>query len=240
LKLTEKGEPLYGPRDAVDPEAMRELGLPFWLAGSYADPGRLKEALAQGAAGIQVGTFFAYCEESGLAEGVKQGVLGNLLKGGAEIFTDPKASPTGFPFKVVRLEESLSEPSEYQERPRICNLGYLRTVFKRKDGSIGYRCPGEPVDSYLQKEGNREETEGKKCVCNGLMAAIGLAQNQRSGYRERPLITSGDALSRLGGFLAGRTLPYHAADVVKWLLSGPSEEGAGPAAGSLGALGPSP
>jgi nitronate monooxygenase len=220
LRLSEKGEPLYGPRDRVDPAAMRELGLPFWLAGSYADPAKLREARAQGAAGIQVGTFFAYCEESGLAEGVKQGVLGNLIKGGAEVFTDPKASPTGFPFKVVSLEGTLSELSQYLKRPRICDLGYLRSVFKRKDGSIGYRCPGEPVETYLQKEGKVEETEGRKCICNGLMAAVGLGQDQRNGYRERPLVTSGDDLSRIVSFLKGAKLSYSAADVIRWLLGG--------------------
>jgi len=32
LQLTETGEPIYGERDVVDLEKMRELGLPFWLA----------------------------------------------------------------------------------------------------------------------------------------------------------------------------------------------------------------
>src|ERR1019366_475070 len=63
LHVNEKGEPVYGPKDKVDTAAFRKLGLPFWLAGSYADPNKLKEALAEGATGIQVGTVFAYCEE---------------------------------------------------------------------------------------------------------------------------------------------------------------------------------
>ena len=39
------------------------LGLPFWLAGGYGSAEKLKEALAEGAAGIQVGTAFAFCDE---------------------------------------------------------------------------------------------------------------------------------------------------------------------------------
>ncbi|MCP4225574.1 MAG: nitronate monooxygenase, partial [Actinomycetia bacterium] len=33
-RLTEGGEPLYGERDVPDLEVIRQLGLPFWLAGS--------------------------------------------------------------------------------------------------------------------------------------------------------------------------------------------------------------
>ncbi|MEZ6080571.1 MAG: hypothetical protein R3C56_34330 [Pirellulaceae bacterium] len=38
LPLNERGEPVYGPRDAVDMAAIAELGLPFWLAGSMDHP----------------------------------------------------------------------------------------------------------------------------------------------------------------------------------------------------------
>ncbi len=218
LHLNEKGEPVYGPKDKVDLEAFRKLELPFWLAGSYADPQKLKEALAQGAAGIQAGTVFAYCEESGMARRIKRRVLAKVLRGREEVHTDPLASPAGFPFKVVRLEGTVSEEALYRARPRICDLGYLRTPFKRKDGSVGYRCPGEPVETYLQKEGKPEDTRGRKCVCNGLMADIGLGQIQKSGHEEKPLVTSGDDLGRIAKFLKGGGLSYEAADVIQYLL----------------------
>jgi len=219
LQLNSQGEPVYGPKDEVDRAAFRKLGLPFWVAGSCADPQKLKEALAEGAAGIQAGTIFAYCEESGLMESLKQKVFEKVLRGRGEVFTDPVASPTGFPFKVVRLEGTLSEPEENQARTRVCDLGYLRTAYKREDGSLGLRCPGEPVKSYLQKDGKREETEGKKCICNGLMATIGLGQTPKNGAQERPLVTSGDDLSRVGLFLKGEKRSYSAADVIRYLLS---------------------
>jgi nitronate monooxygenase len=41
LQLNVAGEPVYGPRDVADLEKIRELGLPFWLAGSYGHPGKL-------------------------------------------------------------------------------------------------------------------------------------------------------------------------------------------------------
>ncbi len=218
LQLSEKGEPIYGPKDAVDFATFRELGLPFWLAGKYGEPNKVQEALAQGAAGVQVGTLFAYCDESGFTDVIKRQAFEKAMREEVEVFTDPLASPTGFPFKVVQLEGTLSDPEDYQARPRMCDLGLLRTLYKREDGSVGYRCPGEPVDAYLQKDGKIEETAGRKCICNGLVAAVGLEQNQRSGYREKALVTSGDDIPRIASLLKGGEVSYTAADVVDYLL----------------------
>lgn len=218
LQLSEKGEPVYGPKDQVDLGGIKAIGLPFWLAGSYGNPQKLKEALAQGAAGIQVGTLFAYCEESGLSEDIKRRVIQKILAGKAKVFTDPVASPTGFPFKVVQLEGTLSEAEVYAGRSRVCDLGYLRTAHKRKDGTVGYRCPGEPVDTYVQKGGKEEDTRGRKCLCNGLMSNIGLGQSQKNDYEEKPLITSGDSLGCVGVFFRDGRRSYTAGDVIQYLL----------------------
>jgi nitronate monooxygenase len=61
VQLDMRGQPIYGPRDVPDLKKIRELELPFWLAGSHARPEKLAEALRLGAAGIQVGTAFAFC-----------------------------------------------------------------------------------------------------------------------------------------------------------------------------------
>jgi nitronate monooxygenase len=71
LSLNELGEPIYGERDLVDLEKVRELGLPFWLAGGVGSPDGLQTARDAGAAGIQVGTLFAYSDESGFASDIK-------------------------------------------------------------------------------------------------------------------------------------------------------------------------
>jgi len=219
LHLSSKGEPLYGVKDGVDPAVIKNIGLPFWLAGSYGEPEKVKEAVTQGASGVQVGTIFAYCEESGLLDTLKRQVFKKVLRGLSEVFTDPVASPTGFPFKVVKLEGTVSETEDYEDRERVCDLGYLRTAFKRKDGSVGFRCPGEPENVYLQKEGKIEDTPGRKCICNGLMATIGLAQTQKNGDIEKPIVTSGDDLARIGHFLKEGKLSYSAAEVIQFLLS---------------------
>ncbi len=221
LNLNERGEPVYGPRDVPDLAKFRDLGLPFWLAGSYATPERLAEALSEGAAGVQIGTAFAFCDESGIEPSIKARVLAGVRHASVEVFTDPLASPTGFPFKVAQLEGTLSDPGIFADRRRLCDLGYLRRAFRKEDGSLGYRCPGEPEDIYVMKGGEREDTVGRKCVCNGLLATIGLGQTQSTGYVEPALLTAGDDLCLLGRFLADGADHYSAEDVLKAVLAAP-------------------
>lgn len=221
MQLNDNGEPLYGERDVPNLEAIRKIGLPFWLAGSYDSPEQVSSALATGAAGVQVGTAFAFCKESGLRKDLKQKVLGMVRAGAVEVRTDPRASPTGFPFKVLELSDSISEEPTYKKRKRICDLGYLRQAFKKDDGSLGWRCPAEDVNAYLRKGGSEEETRGRKCVCNGLFANIGLGQIRKDGVLELPLVTSGDQVRNILKFLpTPEAVSYSAQDVLSRLLSG--------------------
>jgi NAD(P)H-dependent flavin oxidoreductase YrpB (nitropropane dioxygenase family) len=218
-RLNEQGEPIYGERDVVDLAKIRELGLPFWIAGGTGHPERLVEALAAGAAGIQVGTLFAFADESGLDASLKRSVLAHAARGEVEVRTDPRASPTGYPFKVVHWPD---EPLAI--RRRICDLGYLRVAFRGPDGRVDYRCPAEPEESYVKKGGAIEDTVGRRCLCNGLLSVIGHPQIREDGSVEPPILTSGDDLMTIAGFLGGRT-HYSAADVIAYLL-GRCPEGA--------------
>lgn len=219
LQLDAHGEPIYGERDYVDLEKIRELGVPFWLAGGYGSAAKLREALAVGATGIQVGTAFAFTRESDLRQDVKHLLLNKARRHEAEIFTDPLASPAGFPFKVARLEDTCSEAEVYRARPRICDLGFLRELYRTEDGQIGYRCPAEPLSLYLAKGGKAEDAVGRKCLCNALMANIGHAQ-VRCGHRVEPaLVTAGDDLVHVARFLPPGAESYGAADVLASLLS---------------------
>ena len=218
LQLTETGEPIYGERDMVNLAQLRELQLPFWLAGGYGNPAKLHEALADGAAGIQVGTAFAFCDESGLAPEYKQAILHDVKNGTARVVTDPLASPTSFPFKVVQVAGSLSDEEVYDARPRICDLGYLREAYTTPDGTIGYRCAGEPENVYLGKGGKLESTEGRKCLCNALLANIGLPQIRNNTYKEQALITAGNDLNELLALLPEAGVSYSAEEVVGYLM----------------------
>lgn len=228
MQLSESGEPVYGERDGVDLEAIRALGKPFWLAGSYARPERLAEALAQGATGVQVGTAFAYCEESGMDAQLKRRVLDRVRRHdpSLQVFTDPRASPTGFPFKLVQVNGRgvADGANELNARPdRLCDLGYLRSAFRQPDGTLGWRCPAEPIEDYLAKGGAEFETQGRRCLCNGLLATIGLGQVRGEGpdaYAETPLVTSGDDLADIARFFTPGKTSYAAADVIEALMQG--------------------
>ena len=221
LQLNAGGEPVYGPRDVPDLEKIRELGLPFWLAGSYGRPHKLAEALQLGAAGIQAGTAFAFCEESGIRADLKQQVIELSREGKARVFTDPLASPTGFPFKVVQLPGTLSDNDANAGRARLCDLGYLRHAYRKPDGKVGYRCPAEPVEGYVRKGGTPNETEGRQCVCNGLTATIGLAQIRPGNEMDLPLITAGNDIAQVASFVQAGRKSYTAAEVVSTLLGEP-------------------
>lgn len=214
----EKGEPLYGERDVVDLAQIAELGLPFWVAGGAGRPGAIAEVQAAGGTGIQVGTLFAYCDESGLTDEYRQTVIRRSLEAPVEVRTSDTASPTGFPFKTVDLAESVSDEAVYEARTRICDLGYLRTPYRGDDGRLDYRCASEPVDDFVRKGGKEEDTVGRRCLCNALMTNVGHAQVRPDGRSEPALLTSGDDLSVLARFLKGRTR-YSARDVIDYLLS---------------------
>ena len=223
LQLDARGEPIYGERDVVDLSKMREIGLPFWLAGGSGSPEALAHALSEGAAGIQVGTLFAFSNESGFTAAIKRDTIDGALAGELSVRTDIRASPTGFPFKLIERRGVANEA----KRERICDLGYLREAYKREDGRVDYRCASEPVQTYIKKGGLLEDTTDRRCLCNALEACIGQPQVTEDGGEEPVLVTSGDDVVHLARFLNGRT-NYSADDVLDYLLSTPAPVSACP------------
>ncbi len=220
-QLNEQGEPVYGPKDEVRLDRIADLGLPFWMGGGYGSAEMYRQAREAGAAGVQVGTAFAYCNESGMSPQVRETVIRRLLNGeDVVVHTDPRISPTGYPFKVVQLEGTLSVPELYQARPRVCDVGFLRIAYKKEDGTLDYRCPAEPIDAYLKKGGKEEDTKGRGCLCNALGATAGYPQRQKNGYVEQVTLTSGDDLPNITQFLKPGQVGYSAQDVIEHLLSG--------------------
>lgn len=222
MKLNDRGEPIYGERDAVSLADMKALELPFWMAGDYATPEKMKAVRDQGAHGIQVGTLFAFSDESGVDTKLRLEAIHTVLNTpapeGGWIFTDPRSSPTGFPFKAARIPGSISEPATYEARKRICDLGYLRHLYQKADGTIGQRCPAEPVADYVKKGGLEEDTVGRKCLCNSLMADVGMAQIQAGNAKEVHLLTAGDDLNNIARMMKPGKETYSAKDVINYLL----------------------
>ena len=219
LRLDEDHQPVYGPRDEADLEKIAALCLPFWLAGTYGTPDQVVAARRAGASGVQVGTVFALSAESGITGALRRQLLERLGEDQLDVATDAFASPTGFPFKVARLPETLADGSTYDARPRLCDLGYLRVPYVREGGDIGYRCASEPVEIYVRKGGAAEDTVGRKCLCNALTANVGLAQTRRSGYTELPLVTLGSDLGGARALLREHPNGWTAGEAVAWLIA---------------------
>jgi NAD(P)H-dependent flavin oxidoreductase YrpB (nitropropane dioxygenase family) len=218
MRLDPNGEPVYGPRDTIDLAKIGAIGLPYWLAGGHAGATALREARSAGAAGIQVGTAFALCRESGIDLDLRRRMISQALAGTLVVRNEPHSSPTGFPFKTAHLAGTLSDDKVYAARERLCDLGYLRLPYRRADG-IGYRCPAEPVATFVRKGGSQDETAGRRCLCNGLTATVGLAQRRNDATTEAPLVTLGQNLDFLPDLVSRAGEDFTAADVIAHLVA---------------------
>src|SRR3989338_5349201 len=195
IQFNHLGEPIYGPKDHVDYPKLAELcrknGARFWIGGSMASPECQAFAKSVGAEGIQAGSIFALANESGLEVNIKRTVRRLGYLGQLKIFNS-MWSPTGFPFKVVRLHGTVSDRGVYESRERICNQGALVTLYEKANGSIGYRCSAEPETDYVAKGGKLEDTVSMRCLCNGLLATAGL--NHDGNKPEQPIVTLGNMM----------------------------------------------
>ena len=216
-ELSESGEPIYGERDKPDLTKIRDLGKPFWLAGGHATPEKLKEAKRNGAAGIQVGSAFALCNEAGMREDIKQELRRESFAGDIQVIANPLVSPSGFPFQVVSLDGSLSDPIVYGKRKRSCSLGYLVEAYKTTKGGIGFRCPAEPVKAYVRKGGALESTERRVCLCNGLAATAKDGQRAEAADAA-PIVTLGQDQGFIRSLLPSAEGAYSAEDVIRSIL----------------------
>jgi NAD(P)H-dependent flavin oxidoreductase YrpB (nitropropane dioxygenase family) len=221
-RLDDRAQPIYGEQDAVDLDQLRAIGLPFWLAGHYGTPAGLVAGARRrrdGRAGRD--RLRTVRRSPALAADLKDQVLRQVAAGEDDVLTDWRASPTGFPFKVLSAAGTLSDPQVYAERERVCDLGALRVPYERDDGSLGYRCPAEPVRTYTEVKGAREaNTVDRKCLCNALLATAGYPQVRRDGTMEPPLITTGNDLSSVAALVrstAGDPPAYGALDVIDHL-----------------------
>ena len=218
------GNPEYGERDRIDFDVLRGLEVPFWIGGGITSAQHVQDAFDVGATGVQVGTLFAYCRESGMSPDLRERILVAVRDESVEVATSMRASTTGYPFKVASVTGTTSEAAILAARERKCDLGYLREAYFKSDGTVGYRCPGEPTEIYVKKGGDLEDTIGRTCLCNGLMSTIGMGQLRAGGVEEPPIVTSGDCINEIRSLMVTGT-DYSALDVIAHLRAGTVEDG---------------
>ena len=216
LQETESG---FGPLDEVNLEKMAAVGLPFWLAGGRATAEGLRSAQAAGAKGVQIGSLFAMSSDSGLRDDLREQMLELARTNELNVRTDHRASPTGFPFKVVDVAGTVGSEATYEARPRLCDLSYLRTPAIDADGKVRYVCASEPDHKYIDKGGDAADLVDRICLCNGLMAAVGLGQERSDGYVEAPLLTLGSSGADVVSMLRTHPDGWTASELIAELLS---------------------
>ncbi|MEZ4584156.1 MAG: hypothetical protein R3A10_21405 [Caldilineaceae bacterium] len=203
------------------------MGLPFWLAGGYGSHAKLQAASA-GANGVQVGTLFALAEESGMKPEFRSAILAALKNGvdDADLVRTTVFSPTGFAFKVVQLPDTLADDTVYADRARICDIGLLQQRgFSKPDAdgerTLFQRCPAAPIESYVKQRGLARNTAERRCLCNGLLACVGLGQVKRTHgelVEEPAIVTLGNDLGGVRRLSRQGQIHYHAEDVVADIL----------------------
>jgi NAD(P)H-dependent flavin oxidoreductase YrpB (nitropropane dioxygenase family) len=202
---------VYGFKDEIDWAEMAGFGIPFWIGGDCASPEKLEWAKSLGARGTQTGSIWAFSEGSGMDKDIRRRVRKLGFEGKLRVRTAYRFSPTNFPFKVVELDGTLSDPSILENFPRVCNYGVLVSLYEEPDGSIGRRCPAEPVESFVSKGGKEEDTVGRGCLCKCLLAA--------AGFGGIPIVTHGDGSDFFRHLMSGPDDSYTVTDAMKYLRS---------------------
>jgi NAD(P)H-dependent flavin oxidoreductase YrpB (nitropropane dioxygenase family) len=190
------------------------LEIPIYAAGNFKGGGTREEFqnwISKGAYGLQIGSRFALCEESGMREDLRKQILEKNQQDGVDIKTDMNASPTGYPIKIAQLPGTISDEAIHQARKRVCNKKYLvRSHFQEQpDGSQKetYICAAMSPEEYSRLGGDPSETEGKVCLCNGLLSTAGYYQEV-----ENAVVTLGEHGKEI-------THSLHARDIVEEILT---------------------
>jgi NAD(P)H-dependent flavin oxidoreductase YrpB (nitropropane dioxygenase family) len=184
--------------------------------------------MAAGAMGIQVGSVFALAEESGMKPEYRSAIFDKLRRGAddASLVKTTLFSPTGFSFKVAQLQGTLSEDEVYEARRRTCDIGLLQQRgFSKPDAdgtrTLFQRCAAAPIESYVENRGMERNTEERRCLCNGLLASVGLGQVKtvNGEWIEEPaIVTLGNRLDGVRRLSRQGQFPYHVRDVVADIL----------------------
>jgi NAD(P)H-dependent flavin oxidoreductase YrpB (nitropropane dioxygenase family) len=207
---TEGGEiSVWGNRDLIETEMLKDLKIPIFMAGGYGNPEGLKWALDNGFAGIQAGSVFAFCQESGWTDEVKKMAIEEIKSSNAKIISSAIASPTGYPFKILKAKGTMSDAACFSERDKSCRVGLLREVeinLEKEIATPNWSCKASQTGSQTL------------CLCEALLAAVGLAQVNRK-KKELPIITLGEELKDIKKLLRENNWrPYLAEAAYKYIM----------------------
>jgi nitronate monooxygenase len=189
FKLEHIGNPAYSLEKILSEilEISAQNGnFPIIVAGGIYTHEDIVRFLNLGARGVQLGTRFLATHESGADAEFKRQVVSSTK----EDIIVVQTSPCDFPFRILR-----TSPMYLNRRPPKCNLGYVLTKDNQDRFTV---CKAHP--------NNPENNQNYLCICNGLLAAVGLAPNEpplytvgSNAYRIKEIISVSQLMKELVG-----------------------------------------
>lgn len=196
---------------------MEKLKKPIIVTGGFADQAGYLLAKEFGVAAIGAGTISSHSRNAGFTKEIKHQVYEAVKNGKAMTRINSTASPTGFDFRELVLEGTLSQEDVLNKRVRGCRFGCLRTVYyfidEEGSGSLGYRCPAEPINIFTGKGGDIEKARYARCLCATLIADTGHGDPSEPIY-----ITAGTHINDIQNLINDNGELYTAEDVVNWIM----------------------
>lgn len=211
----------YGEKDEIDWQLFKEkITIPYFTAGLLAskvsNPNRWQIAKERGAQGIQAGSIYSLTDKSGLRKDLRQAAIKLGFNRQLEIRTDSGISSSGYPFKVAVVPGTVSDQELFDAHPRGCTLFFLKSAYRKDDGTIGWRCSGGNEAVYEAAGGDPADCVGRGCLCSELLDAIGLGNNNRF-----PVLTLGDdAVNFIPMIVEKENGNYNARQATRFLLQG--------------------
>jgi hypothetical protein len=83
------------------------------------------------------------------------------------------------------------------------------------------RCPAAPLEGFINKRGLVHNTDGRRCLCNGLLSCVGLGQVIRQTgepMEEAAIVTLGNHLDGIRRLSRQGQTTYWVRDVVNDIL----------------------
>ena len=128
-------------------------------------PDKVKEAVELGAAGVQVGTAFAFSEESGMRQDLKTDTAGAGYGRHREGVYRSAGVAHGISVQSCAACRVRIPMRAWRTPEPGCAISAISASRMRLTSEkIGYRCSAEPVANYVAKGGKIEDTVGRKCL----------------------------------------------------------------------------
>jgi len=160
----------------------RRWGFPFWLAGGYGNPEKLRENPRTGCSGHTGGTALRLAASRECGPIWKTGLNSPSDSGNRRGIYRSCGFATGFRSRFAHSKAPLRLFNIYRQRKRVWAIWAICARLYPSGGKIAYRCSAEPVEELPAKGGKIEDTVGPASALQLSDGHIGHQQTRKDGY----------------------------------------------------------